>query len=141
MISQHREYLRQPQELSLGHDPDLIARYLDGEDVTEQLRAMELGAPNAQEEDRRPSSHDRVPRHAAGKRRTASPPPVIPAPSQPRSVQQDKLGIDQYEPTRLDQQAPLRAPRGHQHGPRWSLIAVAIAIGATLALSLWITYL
>jgi len=27
--------------LSLGHDPDLIARYLAGEEVTEQLREIE----------------------------------------------------------------------------------------------------
>lgn len=31
----------QPDELSFGHDPDLIARYLAGEQVVTQLREME----------------------------------------------------------------------------------------------------
>ncbi len=40
MRAQPREQERF-REMSLGHDPDLIARYLAGEDVAEQLREVE----------------------------------------------------------------------------------------------------
>ncbi len=132
MTPQEREYLTQPRELSLGLDPDLIARYLRGEDVTEQLLAMERG------EDSESTSQDKDAHPAMRERRPVSQPPVMPGPPQP-SLQLDGLGA-QKEQTARFQQASSALPRSRQHSPRWSLIAVAITIGAMLAMSLWVAF-
>jgi hypothetical protein len=43
MTPQEREHLRRYAELSFGHDPDLIARYLAGEQMTVQPPEIERG--------------------------------------------------------------------------------------------------
>lgn len=99
MIPKRREDLRsRSDEMSLGHDPDLIARYLAGEHVTEQLREMEEGARSVRN----------------GSQSSATPSSVA------------KLGIDAKQYGHLEKaSSPGRAtPRR----PTLALIALAVAL-------------
>src|SRR5579863_8425314 len=69
LIPQKLNVLRRPSELSLGQDPDLIARYLSGEDVTEQLAAIEHGELPVQRGDKKSTTQDKVAVRAVPERR------------------------------------------------------------------------
>ncbi len=118
-----QETRRADSELSLGQDPDLIARYLRGEDVSAQLLAMERGElPGADREG------------------TKSP---------AKTLKIEKPVIQKHEPERREQVPPLALPqqnwslpaaRSHQRGPRWSLVALAMGLGSAFAISIWIFF-
>jgi len=140
LIPQKLNVLRRPSELSLGQDPDLIARYLSGEDVTEQLAAIEHGELPVQRGDKKSTTQDKVAVRAVPERRLAPQEPVTPPAPRPPSLKLDKLGIDQHESAQVEQPPSLPPEKGHRNGLRWSLISVGIALGAMLAISLWIAF-
>jgi hypothetical protein len=112
MMPKQREHLRSRSqgERSLGHDPDLIARYLAGEDVTEQLRTMEQDAERElRGRPRRPKEHE-------------------------SSLLKD-LGIQDQRGLRLV--PPLEPQQRASKPPTLALIALAIAL-AMFATSIWI---
>ena len=110
---QQREYLRQPSgELSLGHDPDLIARYLAGEEVTEQLREIEGAEPD---------DHGRTGANAD----SPSPRRIVP--------------IDARHMDRVQQARSAPAEKKRKERPTLAFIALAIALGL-FAVSVWIAF-
>lgn len=109
-ISAQQRLTQRSEELSLGHDPDLIARYLAGEQVTEQLRELEDG-----ESDYR-----------------GRPEPKSDAPSRITVISIDGKKIEGF------QQAPAAlAAAKPQKRPTLALIALGIALGM-FVLSVWI---
>jgi len=114
MIPKAREQLRPRSdgEMSLGHDPDLIARYLAGEDVTEQLREMESEDLDS---DRRPR----------------------PAHHEEPSASADVIVIDAKRAGGRQQPASAASAAKPSERPTIALIALAVAL-AMFAISIWI---
>ncbi len=140
MSPQQHGYTREPLELSLGHDPDLIARYLAGEDLTAHLRPLggpERTAPGGHRASMAPT--DDAP-SGERERQLGSPTGTLLLALEPPSLQVDGLVRYKHESVRFPQVPSQLPQRKHRSGPRWSLIAVAIALGAVFAISLWVTF-
>jgi hypothetical protein len=114
MIPKAREQLRPRSdgEMSLGHDPDLIARYLAGEDVTEQLREMESEELDSDRHPR-PDHHE-------------EPPPLA-----------DVIVIEAKRAGSLQQPTSAPSAQKPSERPTLALIALAVAL-AMFAISIWI---
>jgi hypothetical protein len=98
------------EELSFGHDPDLIARYLAGEQVVTQLRAME------QDEGGGPS-----PRRADG--------------GSVSRLADFRIDVEEGERFKRPASAPTTEPSRKR--PTLALIALGVAL-AMFACSIWI---